>query len=110
MQFLFDGHILDADRRELCRGSEPIAVEPQVLDLLICLVQNCDRVVSKDDLIASILCGRIASDADKPHPRRAKGGAHVRRRHANFSRRIDAMQPKDRLAIPIRAQRRCDER
>jgi DNA-binding winged helix-turn-helix (wHTH) protein len=35
MQFLFANHTLDIDRRELRRGSEPIAVEPQVFDLLI---------------------------------------------------------------------------
>ena len=52
MQFFFADHMLDTDRRELRRGSEPIAVEPQVLDLLIYLVQSRDRVVSKDDLIA----------------------------------------------------------
>ena len=63
MHFLFADHILDTDRRELRRGSEPIAVEPQVLDLLIYLMQNRDRVVSKDDLIASIWGGRIVSDA-----------------------------------------------
>ena len=55
--------MLDTDRRELRRGSEPIAVEPQVLDLLIYLVQSRDRVVSKDDLIASVWGGRIVSDA-----------------------------------------------
>jgi len=63
MQFLFDNHALDTDRRELHRGSERIAVEPQVFDLLVYLVQNCDRVVSKDDLIASIWHGRIVSDS-----------------------------------------------
>ena len=52
VQFFFADHMLDTDRRELRRGSEPIAVEPQVLDLLIYLVQSRDRVVSKDDLIA----------------------------------------------------------
>src|SRR5271155_688299 len=55
--------MLDTARRELCRGSEPIAVEPQVFDLLIYLVQNRDHVVSKDDLIASIWEGRIVSDS-----------------------------------------------
>ena len=55
--------MLDTDRRELRRGSEPIAVEPQVLDLLNYLVQSRDRVVSKDDLIASVWGGRIVSDA-----------------------------------------------
>src|ERR1700685_3156552 len=55
--------MLDTDRRELCRGSEPIAVEPQVFDLLVYLVQNRDRVVSKDDLIASVWKGRIVSES-----------------------------------------------
>jgi TolB-like protein len=63
VQFLFADHTLDTDRRELHRGSEPIAVEPQVFDLLIYLVQNRDRVVSKDDLIASVWDGRIVSDS-----------------------------------------------
>ena len=63
MEFLFYNHSLDTDRRELRRGSEPIAVEPQVFDLLVYLVQNRDRVVSKDDLIASIWGGRIVSES-----------------------------------------------
>jgi TolB-like protein len=63
MQFLFGDHTLDADRRELRRGVEPIAVEPQVFDLLIYLVENRDRVVSKDDLIASVWGGRVVSDS-----------------------------------------------
>jgi TolB-like protein len=63
VQFLFADHMLDTDRRELRRGAEPIAVEPQVFDLLVYLVENRDRVVSKDDLIASIWGGRIVSDS-----------------------------------------------
>src|ERR1700690_2569990 len=63
VEFLFANHTLDTDRRELRRGSEPIAVEPQVFDLLTYLVRNRDRVVSKDDLIASVWGGRIVSDS-----------------------------------------------
>ena len=63
MQFLFGDHILDADRRELRHGVESVAVEPQVFDLLIYLVENRDRVVSKDDLIASVWGGRVVSDS-----------------------------------------------
>ncbi len=63
MQFFLAGHTLDTDRRELRRGSAPVAVEPQVFDLLVYLLQNCDRVVSKDDLIASVWGGRIVSDS-----------------------------------------------
>ena len=55
--------MLDAETRELRRGAEPIAVEPQVFDLLVYLVLNRDRVVSKDDLIGSVWGGRIVSDS-----------------------------------------------
>jgi pimeloyl-ACP methyl ester carboxylesterase/DNA-binding winged helix-turn-helix (wHTH) protein len=63
VQFRFENHLLDVDRRELRRGAELIAVEPQVFDLLLYLVQNRDRVVSKDDLIAGVWGGRIVSDS-----------------------------------------------
>ena len=63
MQFLFADHTLDLERRELLCGSTPIAVAPQVFDLLTYLVQNPDRVVSKDDLIAAVWGGRIVSDS-----------------------------------------------
>lgn len=63
MQFLFSDHRLDTDRRELFRGPVAVAIEPQVFDLLVYLVQNRDRVVSKDDLIAAIWGGRIVSES-----------------------------------------------
>jgi TolB-like protein len=63
VQFLFENHTLDTNRRELHCGSTPIAVEPQVFDLLIYLMQNRDRVVSKDDLVGSVWGGRIVSDS-----------------------------------------------
>jgi DNA-binding winged helix-turn-helix (wHTH) protein len=59
--FLFSDRGLDTDRRELRRGVEAVAVEPQVFDLLVYLVKNRDRVVNKDDLLASIWGGRIVS-------------------------------------------------
>ena len=43
MQFAFGDYVLDPDRRELTRGSEAIAMGPQVFDLLFYLVQNCER-------------------------------------------------------------------
>jgi TolB-like protein len=60
--FHFADYILDTGRRELRRGSDHIAVEPQVLDLLIYLMENNHRVVTRDDLIASIWGGRVTSD------------------------------------------------
>lgn len=63
MQFLFGDCALDIDRRELRRGSELISVGPQVFDLLVYLVQNRERVVSKDDLFETVWSGRIVSES-----------------------------------------------
>jgi pimeloyl-ACP methyl ester carboxylesterase/DNA-binding winged helix-turn-helix (wHTH) protein len=61
--FRFDAYSLDTDRREIRRGPELVACEPQVFDLLVCLIQNRNRVVSKDDLIENVWGGRIVSES-----------------------------------------------
>jgi pimeloyl-ACP methyl ester carboxylesterase len=63
LPYSFAGYSLDLERRELRRGAELIALEPQVFDLLVYLVQNRERVVSKDDLIAAVWGGRIVSES-----------------------------------------------
>ena len=63
MKFSFADYTLDCDRRELRLNTQPVALEPQVFDLLVYLVQNRERVVSKDDVIASVWGGRIVSDS-----------------------------------------------
>ncbi|UPK02298.1 winged helix-turn-helix domain-containing protein [Bradyrhizobium sp. 170] len=63
MRFDFDNHILDTDRRELRRGGELVAMQPQVFDLLVHLLKHCNHVVSRDDLIALVWGGRIVSDS-----------------------------------------------
>jgi len=57
------GFRLDGERRELCARGRIVPIEPQVFDLLVYLIQNRDRVVSKNDLIASVWGGRIVSDS-----------------------------------------------
>ena len=49
--------------RELRRGTALVAIEPQVFDLLVHLIRYRDRVVSKDDLLASVWLGRIVSES-----------------------------------------------
>jgi len=63
MQFFFGDCLLDLERRELTLGAKAIAVGPQVFDLLAYLVQNRERVVSKDALLNAVWAGRIVSES-----------------------------------------------
>ena len=63
MRWTFDDCVLDMARRELRRAGVPTAVEPQVFDLLVYLIRNRARVVSKDDLLEAVWHGRIVSDS-----------------------------------------------
>jgi TolB-like protein len=61
--FVFEDYRLDPERRELSRGSDAIATGPQVFDLLLYLVRNRERVVSKDDMLEVVWQGRIVSES-----------------------------------------------
>jgi adenylate cyclase len=62
MRYLFNGIEMDTASMEMSRGGRPLAVEPQVFDLLRVLIQNRERVVTRDDLMASVWEGRIVSE------------------------------------------------
>jgi TolB-like protein/tetratricopeptide (TPR) repeat protein len=63
LQYWFEDFVLDCDRRELRRGAVLLPIEAQVFDLLVFLVTNHHRVVSKDDVLASVWGGRIISES-----------------------------------------------
>jgi TolB-like protein len=63
LAYFFEAYALDPGTRELRRGSDLVALEPQVFDLLVFLIENRERVVSKDDLIAAVWQGRVVSDS-----------------------------------------------
>ena len=63
MRYRFEDIVPDPDRRELFRGSETIGPGPQVFDLLLHLVRNRERVVTKDDLSDVVLGSRIVSES-----------------------------------------------
>ena len=62
MDFRFGDFEINLARRELRRAGAVVHLEPQVFDLLVHLVQNRDRIVSKDELIDVIWHGRIVSE------------------------------------------------
>ena len=63
MRYIFQDHVLDIGRRELCRNGAAIPVTRQVFDLLEYLIRNRERVVGKEELIAAIWAGRAITDS-----------------------------------------------
>jgi TolB-like protein len=63
VQFIFSDCVLDPDRRELTRNARPVSIGPKVFDVLLYLVRNRERVVSKDDLLDAVWAGRIVSES-----------------------------------------------
>ena len=63
MIFQLQRYTIDTDRRELTLSGKAVHVEPQVFDLLVFLIENRDRVVSRDELFSAVWKGRIVSDA-----------------------------------------------
>lgn len=63
MRLQFEECVLDTERRELSRGELAVRVQPQVFDLLVYLIENRARVVSKNDLLDAVWNGRIVSES-----------------------------------------------
>ena len=63
MAFLFNQITLDPDRYRLIRAGQQIPVEPQVFDLLVYLVKNRNRVVTRDELLENLWKGKVVSDS-----------------------------------------------
>jgi DNA-binding winged helix-turn-helix (wHTH) protein len=60
--YRFNDYELDTQRYQLCRSGKPVNIEPQVFDLLIYLVANRKKLVSRDELFDSIWSGKIVTD------------------------------------------------
>ncbi len=63
MLYTFGPFELDTARVELRTAGETRALEPQVFALLALLVENRERLVSKDEIIEKVWDGRIVSDS-----------------------------------------------
>src|SRR5215475_12662724 len=60
---IFEDCSVDRHRRELRRRGSLQHVEPQVFDLLLFLIDNRERVVSRDDVLTSVWHGRNVSES-----------------------------------------------
>ncbi|MEO8452996.1 MAG: winged helix-turn-helix domain-containing protein [Gemmatimonadota bacterium] len=63
MRYVFDAFELDRSKFELRRGGLVVPVEPQVFALLLLLVENAERLVSRDEIIEKVWDGRVISDS-----------------------------------------------
>jgi TolB-like protein/DNA-binding winged helix-turn-helix (wHTH) protein/Flp pilus assembly protein TadD len=63
MIFAINGCSIDTDAYEVRREGTLVPVEPQVFDLLVLLLTNSGRVVTKDEIINRVWHGRIVSEA-----------------------------------------------
>ena len=63
MVYRIDAYLVDPDAYELRRDGVLVPVEPQVFDLLVLLIANRQRPLSKDEIIEKVWDGRSVSDA-----------------------------------------------
>jgi TolB-like protein/DNA-binding winged helix-turn-helix (wHTH) protein len=63
MKYRFSDFEIDLNQQELRREGVSVHIEPQVFDVIVHLVRNRDRVVSKDELIDTVWNGRVISEA-----------------------------------------------
>ena len=63
MLYRFGHCSVDTSRLELWRAGQRIALEPQVLAVLVHLIENRDRVVPRDEILRRVWGDRIVSDS-----------------------------------------------
>jgi adenylate cyclase len=60
--YRFGTYSIDSEGLEITASGEAVSVQPQVFALLVFLIENRDRVVTKDAIMESVWGGRIVSD------------------------------------------------
>lgn len=63
MAYQIGEYLLDPEAYELRRDGSLVPVEPQVFELLVLLIANRERALSKDEIIERVWQGRVVSDA-----------------------------------------------
>jgi DNA-binding winged helix-turn-helix (wHTH) protein len=59
---VFDPFHLDPVQRVLTRNGEPVALPPQIFDLLLYFLENPDRILTKNELLQAIWPDRIVTE------------------------------------------------
>ena len=62
--FEFSSFRLEASERRLWKAGQPISVPPKIFDLLVYLLRNRDRLISKDELLQAIWPDSFVEEAN----------------------------------------------
>jgi DNA-binding winged helix-turn-helix (wHTH) protein/TolB-like protein/tetratricopeptide (TPR) repeat protein len=62
-QYLVGDYVIDTARYRISSVGAAVPVEPKVFDLLVYLIRNRDRVVTREELFETVWDGRAVSDA-----------------------------------------------
>jgi TolB-like protein/DNA-binding winged helix-turn-helix (wHTH) protein len=62
----FGPYRVDPDRRQLLRGDQAVALGPKTFDVLLLLVRNSGRVLSKDEIMKEVWADTFVEEANLP--------------------------------------------
>lgn len=62
-KYKFGDFVIDPERHSLMQSGTPVSIEPKVFDLLLLLVKNAGKLISRDTLIQIVWQGRIVSES-----------------------------------------------
>jgi len=111
--FKFGAYVLNPVQRELKHAGEIVDIEPRAFELLIFLVQNRDRAVSKDELQDVIWPGMIVTETALTRAvmkaRKAVGDDAVRQEmiktlHGHGYRFVAQVRSEQAPAVPVDAE------
>ena len=103
--FQFEGYTLDLAHSSLRAADREIPLRPKSFEVLRCLVENADRLVTKDELIKAIWPNVIVTDDALMHC-----VSEVRQAIGDSKQTIIATVPRPRLPVHGSGLTPCGER
>lgn len=98
---------LDRSRFEVRRAGKVLSVEPKVFDLILCLVDNRHRVVTKAELLTTVWGGRRVVESVVPRAvclaRKIVGEQRIRTRHGRGYFFVDVDAPPSERSMRAHA-------
>ncbi|MGA2430235.1 MAG: transcriptional regulator, partial [Candidatus Acidiferrum sp.] len=62
--YRFESYLLDERKRALSQGGSPVLLTPKAFDVLLFLVRNPNRLITKEELISAVWAGSFVEDGN----------------------------------------------